>query len=163
MPFSGWQEIADPPKWDPRNRETADHSLPYLISRALFDGDIYLDSFTAEKIHDPAVKQLMEKITVRPNLDWSGNAPARITILKNDGTEKSWDSIGGMRNPPPGEIGTPMTDEEIYTKFDRVCKFQSVSEKQRDAARVAWWNLKEIHDVAQPIRDLSRFGKPQLL
>src|SRR5262249_31718237 len=43
MAFGGWQEIADPPKWDPRNRETADHSLPYMVARALMDGEIYLD------------------------------------------------------------------------------------------------------------------------
>ncbi|MEM0260737.1 MAG: MmgE/PrpD family protein, partial [Sulfolobales archaeon] len=28
----------DPEKWDPRTRETADHSLPYIVARALLDG-----------------------------------------------------------------------------------------------------------------------------
>src|SRR5262249_14965342 len=32
-------EISDNPKWDPRNRETADHSMPYILARALLDGD----------------------------------------------------------------------------------------------------------------------------
>jgi 2-methylcitrate dehydratase len=34
-------EISDAPKFDPRNRETADHSMPYILARALLDGDIY--------------------------------------------------------------------------------------------------------------------------
>jgi 2-methylcitrate dehydratase len=52
LPFDGWQETADPPKWDPRNRETADHSMPYVIARALIDGKIYVDSFTPELYMD---------------------------------------------------------------------------------------------------------------
>ena len=43
-----WQEVSDPPKWDPRNKETADHSLPYNICRNMLDGYIYLD-FLLEK------------------------------------------------------------------------------------------------------------------
>ena len=30
----------DPAKWRPRTRETADHSLPYTVARALLDGTI---------------------------------------------------------------------------------------------------------------------------
>ena len=52
----GWLEIADPPKWDPRNRETADHSLAYEIARALVDGEIWIDSFEPGKLMDPAVR-----------------------------------------------------------------------------------------------------------
>jgi 2-methylcitrate dehydratase len=163
MPFAGWQALADPPKWDPQNRETADHSLPYLVSRALLDGEVYLDSFTSEKIHDPAVRALMEKIIVRPNLNWSGNAPARITIRTKAGAEKSWDSIGGVRNAPPGAIDTPMTDEEIYAKFDRICKYREVSENQRDLARATWSNLWSVPDVAVAMQGLARFGNPRSL
>ena len=74
MPFSGWQEIADPPKFDPRNRETADHSMPYMLARGLLDGDIYLDAFTKEKFMDPAARDLMAKMTFYPQPDWTGNA-----------------------------------------------------------------------------------------
>ena len=49
--YFGWQEICDPPKWDPLNRETADHSMPYNIARHLIDRQIYLDSFAKEKYH----------------------------------------------------------------------------------------------------------------
>ena len=49
--YGNWEEICDAPKWDPRNRQTADHSLPYIIARALIDGDIYLDSYDRSEIH----------------------------------------------------------------------------------------------------------------
>jgi 2-methylcitrate dehydratase len=47
--YYSWQEICDPPKWDPQNRESADHSFPYNIARGILDGYIYFDSFAREK------------------------------------------------------------------------------------------------------------------
>ena len=40
-------------KWSPKTRETADHSLPYITARAMFDGDITNESFapTCSEIH----------------------------------------------------------------------------------------------------------------
>jgi 2-methylcitrate dehydratase len=160
MPFFGWQEIADPPKWDPRNHETADHSIPYLIARALIDGEIYLDSFTPEKIQDPAARELMARITVRPNVDWRGNAPAHITVRTKAGAERSWDSMGGLRMARPGQIDTPMSDEDIHAKFDRACAFMSVANQQRDRARAEWSNLGAVQDMAAPMRTLANFGRP---
>ena len=36
---------SEPAKWDPRTRETADHSLPYMLAVALTDGRITPASF----------------------------------------------------------------------------------------------------------------------
>ena len=56
--MTSWGEIGDPAKWDPRNDETADHSVPYVIARHLLSGHIYLDSFTEDKFMDPAARAL---------------------------------------------------------------------------------------------------------
>ena len=45
---------SEPEKWSPKTRETADHSLPYITARAMFDGDITNESFAPEKFRDPA-------------------------------------------------------------------------------------------------------------
>ena len=54
---------SEPEKWLPKTRETADHSLPYITARAMFDGDITNESFAPEKFRDPAVLAFMQKIT----------------------------------------------------------------------------------------------------
>src|SRR5438105_3851208 len=37
----GYQRTgSEPEKWSPKTRETADHSLPYITARAMFDGDV---------------------------------------------------------------------------------------------------------------------------
>jgi len=58
------QTGSDPEKWTPATRDTADHSLPYITTRAMFDGDIDNDSYAAESCADPRTLAFMRKITV---------------------------------------------------------------------------------------------------
>ncbi len=44
----------EPGKWDPKTRETADHSLPYVVAAALTDGALTLASFDDRRIGAPA-------------------------------------------------------------------------------------------------------------
>ena len=46
---------SEPEKWSPQTRETADHSLPYIMARAMFDGDITNDSFAPQMYRDPRI------------------------------------------------------------------------------------------------------------
>jgi 2-methylcitrate dehydratase len=152
MAFGSWQEIGDPPKWDPRNRETADHSMPYMMAIALTDGQVYLDSFSEKRyLHDAAIRDLMAKITCEPNPEL--NEPqgrTRITVKKKNGQTMTKDVLQEI----------PVTYEEVLAKFDRVCEYMSVPTAQRDRAKAAWTNLKAVKDIAEPIRDLARFGRP---
>jgi 2-methylcitrate dehydratase len=155
--FAGWLEIADPPKWDPRNRETADHSLPYEIARALVDGEIWIDSFDAEKLADPVVRGLMAKITASANPDYSYHGQVRITVRTTSGAERAFE-IG--RDNTRLSLGSPVTHEEIVAKFNRVFRFMRVADAQRERALEQWSDLRAIADIAEPMRNLARFGRP---
>lgn len=164
LTYSNWQEVGAAPKWDPRNRETADHSMPYLLARALIDGDIYLDSFVPEKypFRDPQVKALMDKMTFSPVAGWSGLGTARITIRKSNGEVRSWDTLGGVRNPELEDYPL-LSDEDIANKFNRACDFHGVAPAQRDRARDVWGNLRDVADIGEAIETLARFGDPRPL
>jgi 2-methylcitrate dehydratase len=45
-----------PDKWDPINRETADHSMPYINAVALINGRIWLDDFSEERVRNPLLR-----------------------------------------------------------------------------------------------------------
>ncbi|HDT12683.1 MAG TPA: MmgE/PrpD family protein, partial [Candidatus Marinimicrobia bacterium] len=47
--------LFDPHKYRPESRETADHSLPYCIARALIDKQITTASFSDAKLKDPVL------------------------------------------------------------------------------------------------------------
>jgi 2-methylcitrate dehydratase len=155
LPYDGWLETADPPKWDPRNRETADHSMPYVIARALIDGDIYLDSFTEEKFMDPIARQLMDRISAGPNHDYSYQGEARITVVTKTGRKLVKETLLHMNRP--------MTHQEIIDKFNRVCAFRSISNQQRNQAKELWLNLRKVKDFAEPMNALASFGNPRPL
>jgi 2-methylcitrate dehydratase len=162
MPYTDWDENGDAPKWDPRNRDTADHSLPYILARNIISGESYLDAFTLDKLpfRDPVVKELIDKITLSPVTEWRGNGAARIVIRKKSGEEKYWDTHEGNRDPGDEGQFKQMSDEDITEKFKHVCAYKKVSDAQRDKALAQWWNLSAVKDMAEPMRNLAAFGKP---
>jgi 2-methylcitrate dehydratase len=160
MTSSNWQEVGSNPKWDPRNRETADHSVPYVLAYRLIYGEDYLDAFKPEKFKDPAVHALMDKMTLGPVAGWQGLGTARITIKKKTGEEKIWDTYGGTRNPGLSDYRKLMSEEDITNKFNRACAYREVPDAQRDRARAAWGNLRAVKDIGEAIQTLAKFGKP---
>ena len=105
-------ENSDNPKWDPPNRETADHSLPYVIARAMSRWRSPARSPTDEKLKEPAVHELMNKMTIGQVIGWRGSGPMRITIHKKNGDERFWDTFGGKRQPGHAEYPY-LSDEEV--------------------------------------------------
>jgi 2-methylcitrate dehydratase len=106
----------DAEKWTPQNRDTADHSLPYVVARAMFDGDIDNASYAPEKLRDPRILAFMRKITVAqdPAMAAPRGAAPPIRI--------SADLVGGRRitrevSAMPGFAGQAMSRADIERKF----------------------------------------------
>jgi len=150
--YFAWQEISDPPKWDPRNRETADHSMPYNVARGIMDGEVYLDSFTKEKYMDPVARDLMGKTTVRANVspEFPGTT---VTVRKKSGEERVF------RAQPV----TLMSHDELIQKYNRLADFMQVETGQRDRAVKEWMSLRSCKDIAEPIQTIAKFGRPKPL
>ena len=150
LSHGSWLEVGDAPKWDPRNGETADHSMPYVIAAALSDGEVSLSSFTPNRyLEDRGVRLLMDKIIMKENPDF-GYHRGRITVRNKAGGELVKD----------GFHEKAMSYEEISAKFDRNCAFRSVSNEVRDHTRATWSNLRAVKDIAEPMRALAHFGQP---
>ena len=140
-------------KWSPKTRETADHSLPYITARAMFDGDITSDSFAPEKFRDPAVLGFMQKIKVveDPALTARGEAavPTRVTASLSDGQR-----ISREVSHAPGFAERPMDRAEVEKKF-----MGNVGKRwpgvQAAAILQALWTLERAADVSALLRKLS--------
>ena len=50
--------------WEPQTRETADHSLPYVMAMTLVDGELTIEQYEKQRYLDADVRQLMSRITV---------------------------------------------------------------------------------------------------
>jgi 2-methylcitrate dehydratase len=144
-------EIGDAAKFDPQNEETADHSVPYVIARGLMDGDIFLSSYTRDKFTDPAVRALMEKISVHEVPGIPGSP--RITIKKTSGETKTMETQPLVR----------LTHEEVVAKYNRICDYKKVNPAQRDRMREQWLNLKDVKDMGDAVKMVAKYGAPRPL
>jgi 2-methylcitrate dehydratase len=100
-----------------RTKEQADHSLPYLLSVALIDGEVTPAQFQPDRIVKPDVQALLKKVSIRPNDEFTAQyprkMPAKITIGLQDGTV-----IEHRVQDYPGLASHPFTWEESVKKFD---------------------------------------------
>ncbi len=115
--WNAFDEIGnDPQKWHPETRETADHSLPYLLTVAMFDGSVSAASFDDAHLADPRVREFMQRITVAEDKAmtdaWPATVPARLDVVRTDGTRWS-----RTLDHPRGHPKRPATVEDIEGKF----------------------------------------------
>ena len=139
------QAGSEPEKWAPDTRETADHSLPYITARAMFDGDISNDSYAPGKLSDPRVLALMRKITVKadPAFDALGGdvPPTRITATLDDGRQ-----FTRQVDKMPGFGGQPMSRADVERKF-RSNVGRRWSQTRTDAILKALWELERMDNL----------------
>ncbi|MFT4437139.1 MmgE/PrpD family protein [Caballeronia sp. 15715] len=109
-----------PDKWQPKTRETADHSMPYCIAIALLDGELTAAQFEPECLQRADVRDLLKRITVdeAPELTamYPARVPTRIVVEMEDGSE-----LQALTEYPLGHSRNPMTPEQLAAKFGALC------------------------------------------
>src|SRR5881409_1342897 len=107
---------AEAEKWDPATRETADHSIPYLVAAALADGGVTPATFAPARIQDPALRPLMKKLTVVEEPEFTRRYPAesctRVEVTTTDGRR-----VVAETSHPKGHYRNPLKDREVERKF----------------------------------------------
>lgn len=107
--------ILDDAKWDPQTRETADHSQPYCIARALLEGTVTLEDFREERLDDPDVRELIDVMEVREAADlteaYGEQFPHRMRVHTTD------DVFEGEVRYPRGHPRNPLSPAEQKEKF----------------------------------------------
>ena len=103
-------------KWDPETRETADHSIPYLVAAAFQDGAVTPATFAPSRIQDPALRLLIQKLTVVEDPEFTRRYPSesctRLEVTTTDGRRLSAET-----SQPKGHRRNPLTDAEMEAKF----------------------------------------------
>lgn len=150
--YPPWFLQDEPEFWDPRTRETADHSQPYALVAALVHGEISERTFTPERFRDPRVLALLKKLTMarhpRYEEDFPGTFHCRIEITDQSGMRHVQDGKNNRGHP-----ANPMSDAELAEKFRGLAERVLAPERAR-AALDALWNLEQIEDVGQLLEAL---------
>jgi 2-methylcitrate dehydratase len=108
--------IADPPKYAPKNRETADHSLPICAAMALLDGDVTSRQFAEERWRASDVLALAAKIAVKV----SDSLVAKLPNGRGAGMQVTFDdgqSVQDLVEIPEGDAERPLSRPALEHKF----------------------------------------------
>ena len=146
--------LSDPSKYEPRTKETADHSLPYCIAVAVTKGNVLPSDFTDEAIKDPFVWETLPKIKVVADPEIDGMFPgvkrAIVTITTQDGQ-----SFSVTEDHAKGRAERPLSDEELIDKF-RANASHAMSEGAMDRVVEATFGLDQIGTVGEYMKLLKR-------
>ncbi len=139
--------LSDPSKFKPKTKETADHSLPYVVAAAVADGNVLPSSFSDEKLKDPRIWDLLGKIKViaDPDIDamFPGVKRARVTI-----TNLAGESFTAQVDNAKGSPLNPMSDDEVVSKF-RANAGAVLSKEQQDKVIDLTWRFDELEEISE--------------
>jgi 2-methylcitrate dehydratase len=137
----------DPEKWQPRTRETADHSLPYCTAVALADGDVTLAQFDPMRFTDHALLELTAKVRIHRDKSLSERYPRgipnRLTVTLKNGRR-----LVREVEFPRGHNLNPMTDTEVEKKFRTLAEPHCGSERA-SAILAACWKLNDLKNGSE--------------
>lgn len=136
----------DREKWKPKTKETADHSLPYMVGVALLEGKVDNHSYSRKKLASAKILNFLDKISVREDAEFTQAYPTkianRIKITLRNGSV-----VTKEVDVPKGHPNNPMSTQEIEEKFKRLTKnFLKDSQVERIFKFI--WNLENQEDVS---------------
>jgi 2-methylcitrate dehydratase len=128
--FAYRQQIAYPEEIS--TREHADHSIPYLVARALLDGDVKVTDFEEARFKDPRALALKRKFKVRPDASLSNeNIGADLEVTLQNGT-----ALTAHVPIPPGNMLNPASDADLTRKFHTLSEAVLGKERAQKAIEV---------------------------
>lgn len=124
------------------------YSLPYLAARAVLDRGISAATYVPERLHDPRLPALLQRVTVTEDAGFSDpgrspdGEPAQVTVRWSDGTEKTADQVY-----PKGHARNPLSDSELTGKLEALTA-ERLPPHQVGELAARLWNLPGESDLA---------------
>ncbi len=132
---------SEPEKWKPQQRETADHSLPYITAVALIDGEVTDKQFAPERFMEKGIVEFLQNVTVERNDELSSlyaKAVANIVhVTLQDGKV-----LTKRVDYPLGNAFNPVSDEQLEGKFNALV-VPALGEEGAKKLVAAGWKLDQ--------------------
>lgn len=130
-----------------RNKEEADHSLPYLLAVALIDGEVQPEQYEPERIVAEDVQSLLRKVTITPRAELSARfpqwLPARLEVELDDGS-----TLTASREDYHGFYTDPFDWAAARAKYERVTRaFMTAAARDAIAEVVATLDRRPIVEL----------------
>lgn len=131
-----------------RTKEEADHSLQYMVSAALLDGQVMPGQYKKERIDADDIQRLLQKVKVSPKQDYSDRFPGEMP-LKLTAYLKNGDIHSIEKSDYEGFHTRPMSWETIIQKFEGLANPYTTPELRKE--------------IAEMVRDFENHSVPDLM
>ena len=139
--------LSDPSKYDPHTKETADHSLPYVIAAAIVDRQVTPAQFEIKKIMDPTIRAQLKKVEVVADPEIEKVFPALQRVVVNI-TTIDGRTFSKQLDYPKGDPRNPLSDAEVEEKFAALAEGVLSSGAQK-RLKDSIWNLEKVGSVSK--------------
>jgi 2-methylcitrate dehydratase len=139
--------LSDPSKYDPQSKETADHSLPYVIAAALAERQVTPLQFEMKKIMHPTIRAQLKKVEVVADPEIEKVFPALQRVIVNL-TTVDGRTFTKQLDYPKGDPRNPLSDAEVEEKFAALAE-GVLSDGAQKKLKNAIWNLEKLGSVSK--------------
>ena len=112
-----------------RTKEEADHSLQYMVSAALLDGQVMPEQYKKSRIEADDIQSLLQKVQVSPKKEYSDRfpdeMPTKLTVHLSNGETREIE-----KSDYEGFHTRPMSWETITQKFEELAEPYTSKELQ---------------------------------
>lgn len=149
--YSAAMLMADgPEKWHPQTRETADHSLPYIVAVALMTGEpLMIKHFSDAYLRNSKLLTLLQKVKVEVIKECDDLYP-KASANRVEVTLVSGRKYSEIVEYHRGHNLNPLTDSEIEEKFHSLTE-GCLSRYKRKKLLQLLWDLENIEDISKVI------------
>lgn len=125
--------VKDPEKLRPKTKETADHSMPYIIAYTLLHGEPDLSSFGDQYLKDSNIHRLIDIMNVKVKQEYDKMypeyLPVKITVITSGGRYESEVLF------PKGHFKNPYSWEDLLNKGERILGSREKANEILEAGR----------------------------
>jgi 2-methylcitrate dehydratase len=144
---------SEPEKWRPQQRETADHSLPYITAVALIDGEVTDKQFAPERFTETGIVSFLQGVKVERNDELSAlyaEAVANIVHVNlADGR-----TLTKRVDYPLGNAKNRLKDAELEGKFTNLAA-PKIGKEASDRVLELCWKFDEADGVSELMKALE--------
>lgn len=131
-----------------RTKEEADHSLQYMVSAALLDGQVMPGQYKQKRIEADDIQTLLQKVKVYPKQEYSDRFPDQVP-LKLTVYIKNGDAHSIEKTDYEGFHTRPMSWETIIKKFEGLAE--------------PYTPLELREQIVEMVQDFENHSVPELM
>ncbi|MCH7589216.1 MAG: MmgE/PrpD family protein [Chloroflexi bacterium] len=132
----------------PRNSAIAKNSIPFVVAKAIVNGDLKVEDFTEIGLNQPEILRMTEKIDYEFNADLDSlgeDPPGIVDIFTQNG-----DSISARVDIPLGHPSRPLTWDGIVRKYKDLIAASTVPLEPKKIQRSI-----DLIDTLEDLNDVS--------